>query len=471
MKNNRIKILCSAICVLISLAMLSGCLFSQNPVKYLADSVEESARSYFSDDANKLYDAMEKNGSIEIGLSSVPAELIGDSIDISNVKAKIYYAEDKTALELGAKISGKTYDLTATSNEKEITLSTSLLENAYGINLNNAKKNIKDNEFISGLIGNLGSEDDEDKLSIDDIIDSVKDSYNSAKQLKKFAENYEEKLKDIINKVCEVKKSSEKGGSVVSFTVTIEDATEILKQLYGEFSKDKKLRSFIEENFGEIIKQMGKMKIEDLYSVTDEQIQSFADEYTEKFKGYQLEGEVHVSGKKIVRSASFIVKDSSGNDFAKVEISLEGDVRSASLEYEGGYYSISYEIKADTKQEYKAVVNVTRKEGNTTVTVELGNISYNRETNAYTAVVYANNTPIEIKGTLEVSSSRARFTVNSVKSGEEEVFSGEFYVVLNAKDSMPSAAKGYTDVLTMKEEEFNELAGKLQALIPSVESD
>ena len=146
-------------------------------------------------------------------------------------------------------------------------------------------------------------------------------------------------------------------------------------------------------------------------------------------------------------------------------------MRSASLEYEGGYYSISYEIKADTKQEYKAVVNVTRKEGNTTVTVELGNISYSRETKAYTAVIYVNNNPIEIKGTLEVSSARAHFTVNSVATGGQDVFSGEFYVTLNAKDSMPSAAKGYTDVLTMKEEEFNELAGKLQALIPSVESD
>ena len=140
-------------------------------------------------------------------------------------------------------------------------------------------------------------------------------------------------------------------------------------------------------------------------------------------------------------------------------------------EYDGNTYSVSYEIKADTKKEYKAVINATRKVGNTTTTVELGNISYNRENNAYTAVIYADDTPVEIKGTLEVSSSRARFTITSVSSNGQDVFSGEFYIVLNAKDTMPSAISKYTDILTMKEEDFQALAEKLQALVPSIEPD
>ncbi|MBO4769222.1 MAG: hypothetical protein J5563_00370, partial [Clostridia bacterium] len=333
MKTSKIRIICSAVCIILSLAMLAGCLISQNPVKYLADSVEESARSYFSSDANKLYDALENKGSIEIGLSSIPAALVGTSIDVSNIKAKIYYTEEKTALEFGAQISGKTYDLTVTSSEKEIALKTSLLENAYGINLKNAKKNLKNNEYLSKLIEEAIDSDDENKVSIDNLIDTIRNGYNSAKQLKKFAENYEEKLKDIINNVCEVKKSSEKGGNVIGFTVKVEDTTEILKQLYGEFKKDKKLRSFIEENFGEVIKQSDKT-IDDLYSVTDEQIQSFADEYIDQYKGYRLEGEVHISSKKIVRNAVFNVKDPSGNAIAKVTLALEGDVKSASVEYD-----------------------------------------------------------------------------------------------------------------------------------------
>ncbi|MBO4356040.1 MAG: hypothetical protein J5850_04220, partial [Clostridia bacterium] len=331
----------------------------------------------------------------------------------------------------------------------------------------NAKKNLKNNEYLSKLIDEyLDSEDDENKVSVDNLIDSIRKAYDSAKQLKKFAENYEDTLKDIINKVCEVKKSSEKGGAVVSFTVKAEDANEILKQLYGEFKKDKKLRSFIEENFGEIIKQTDKT-IDDLYSLTDEQIDSIVEEYAEDYKGYKIEGEVHVSSKKIVRTATISLKDPDGNSLAKVNLALEGDVKSASVEYGGEVYTLSYEIKEDTKKEYRAVINATTKEGNTTTTVELGNIYYNRENSAYTAVIYADDTPVEISGTLEVSASNAKFTVTSIVAEGQTVFSGEFYVKLNAKDTMPSDISKYTEILSMKEEDFEALAEKLQSIVPS----
>ncbi len=448
--------------------MLAGCLISQNPVKYLADSVEESARSYFSSDANKLYDALEDKGSIEITLSSLPDALVGSMIDAKDIKLKFYYGNEKTAFEFAAQIDGKNYDLTATSSEKEIAFKTSLLDSAYGINLKNAKKNLKNNDYLSGLVNEMLGEDGEDKISVDDLIDTIRNGYNSAEQLKKFAESYEEKLKDIVNKVCDIKKSSEKGGAVVSFSVKAEDITDVLKQLYGEFKKDKKLRSFIEENLGEIIKA-SDMKIDDLYGLTDEQLQSYADEAVEDFKGYRLEGEVHISSKKIVRSAAIAVKDPNGDAIANVDIQLEGNVKSASVTYNGETYSVSYEIKEDTKKDYKAVLNVTRKIGNTTTTTELGNISYNRENSAYTVVIYADDTPVEIKGTLEVSSSKATFTVTSVLAEGQEVFNGKLSVILNAKDSMPSSIGKYTDILTMKEDDFNALAEKLQNLVPSIE--
>ena len=420
-----------------------------------------------------LYEALKESGSVEIGLSALPAALVGDSVEVNNIKAKIYYDEGMGALELGAQISGKTYDLIATGSEDEITLRTGLLENAYGINFSDAKKNISENEFISGLLGEMfGSEETEDgetKLAVDDIIDSIKKGIDSSKQFGKFAESYGEKIKNIVNNVCEINESAEDGGSVVNFTVKVEDVTEILKQLYGEFRNDAELRSFIEENFGKVFETVD-MPIDFLYSATDEDIQSFSDTYTEQFKGYRLEGEIHFSEDGF-RTASFVVKDASGNDFAKIDISLEGDVKSASLEYDGVYYSISYETKADTEQEYNAVVNLTKKENNVTATVELCNISYNKETGAYTVIIYVEDTAIEIKGTLEVSPSLARFTVNSVKSGEEEVFSGEFYVVVKANDSMPEAAKGYTDILTLNEEGFSELYEKIMEQMPSFEPE
>ena len=486
MKRRRILSLIAAVLMLVT--VLASCMpgekapedTSVKPVETAQEPTETTAEPDVTtepaveDDlpaVRTLYEALKEKGSVEIGLSSLPAGLVDDSVDVGNIKAKIYYAENKSALELGAQISGKTYDLIATISEKEITLRTGLLDGAYGINLDDAKKNIGENEFLSDLLGKVfGSDDGENKPSVDIIIDSLKNSFNSAKQLRIFAGKYGEKLKDIVNKVCEINKSSENGGSVINFTVRVEDAAEILKQLYGEFRNDAELRDFIEANFGEAARQAG-IPIDDLYSLTDEQIRSFADEYTEQFKGYRLEGEIRVSGGNNVLSASFVVKDPSEKDFARIEISLEGDVKTASLEYEGGCYSVSYEIKTDTEQEYNAVVNLTRKENNATVTIELCNISYNKETNAYTAVIYANDAVIKIKGTLEVSPSYARFTVSSVTIDEEEVFSGEFYVILNANDSMPEPAEGYTDILTLSEEDFNDLAEKIMAQMPSFEPE
>ncbi len=492
MKINKNKIICSAICVLLSLTVLAGCQTAEqkpentptDTVKEnvtgsitdkvdetvtdsLTDEVEDSETSYLPEETEKLYKALEKKGSIEIGLSSIPAALVGDSMDISNIRAKVYYNEGNAAFELGAQISGKAYDLNATFSEKEIAFRTSLLEKAYGINLNDAKKNIENNEYISELIGQvLGTEG----MSISDLIDSFQNTLDSAKHFKDVAEDYLEKLKNIVNKICDIKKSLELGGAIVNFTVKVEDVTEIMTQLYGEFKNDAELRSFIENDFGELFQQVG-ISIEEIYNVPDEQIQSLVDQYTEPFKGYRLEGEIHVKSDQSFRNARFTVKDPSGNNFAKADIELEGDVKSVSVEYEGIIYSVSYEIKSDTDKEYNAVVSMTKKEGNTTGTVELFNVSYDKESKAYTSVIYVNDTPIEIKGIFEYSSTHARFAINSVTSNEQELFSGEFYVIVNSDDSIPSAISGYTDILTMKEEDFDELAEKLQAVFPSVEPD
>lgn len=174
--SKKILAMLLAIVMVMGMLSLSGCKAKQKePQELFMNALQMYKDAIEKNEVVKLMNKASTNGSVSVGAQIYPTSALGD-IDM-NLTTYMDQANNATSMVVNLKVGEKTYDAQLLLSDKKFILASTLLENAYGIDLNSAVKNFPTSIFGTkgDNIFNLTEEDEKEALKLlEGLVDSMK---------------------------------------------------------------------------------------------------------------------------------------------------------------------------------------------------------------------------------------------------------------------------------------------------------
>lgn len=315
---------------------------------------------------------MLKKGSLEFSLSKINKGDMNYLEDMS-VDGKMYFSSKAFMLE---DVNVKVRDLKVSadmyvSEDLIYIQEDEILDEAYGIEVENFASNLEDSIFAYGSGSDYAIPD---KDLYEAIIEAMEDPI-SAKEMRKDVKKITKAYgKDIYKIVCEhAEFESEKdevriGGSkekvrVVTVTIDEKAMANIVADVYDYVRDDDKVIEFLEKyesKFQSIIEYSGMEQdsivelYEEMLDNLGENIDEICDEIEDEASELELELITRKSSSKLLK----MTVKSDGDEMISIDVGMDGIKKSNKITLEAAGAELVYEIKTNDKEAYEAVVEV-----------------------------------------------------------------------------------------------------------------
>lgn len=472
-------LIAAAAAVVIILVIVIAAAAGSSPLGLVEKGVNNSIQALEKNDLFSRVSTAAQGGSLEVrcdleGITGYPVD--------GFASAKLYLnSKSKAALVAGVEMDDETmFDASVFLSKDSVAMASETLlgDEAYGISLKKLAKNFEDSVFGPDGAFSLGIELPEDMGSVSD------DAAELAEDLEKVADGLLRKLGKSVNKHAEISKESKaikfNGTEVKTTAVTVsidhESAAEILGDMLDYLRSDKTLKNCLydyADYCASILSEAGIVGDEDpaevideLYETLDEITQEDLDDLEKALKRAGLELEITFnitkSGKQLVKvkcsaelygeKADFTVQAGpSWDELEEITIRVnDGDTIS----------KFSYTVKEDSKEEYSATLKVQE---DSRVLLD-GEFTWNRKKgDFYLELTDRWDDTMGAEGTIEATSKKLEIVIDSVFEYGGKTDLG-LSVILTNSDKMPSMPS-YTEILTMDEDEVEELIYDLQSIL------
>lgn len=465
----------AAAAALVLVAVLVVSLLASSPMKLLGTGIGNSAKAILKDDVVSLATDVLTGGSIEVILNT--EDILPVAASESTTSIKLYTKANAAALTANIQLDKtETVDLGLLLNQKALVIqSQSLLgETAYGVDLKKAPENYMTSEFGPDGEYFLGFEMDEETKK------EMADAEKLAKDTLKISEDAIAAILKAIRGNADISKKADEvslGDKDVKTTaITLEMDHEQLFEACKEVMKyvhtDKALKKYISENIGTILTMSGEAVDEDtnlqdyvdmIYEKLDDimdEIDALAELLEDADASIKLTFYVTKSGKQLI-GVEFRVEAEgetirgyvyAGPDLADLqEISFR-------LNVDDDTFHGSYSIKTDDRKAFEAKLKLVSPDGNCT-----GKLFWDKKEGNFELVFDENDGRwvTTFEGIMEQSGKKTIINLASIDyDGDKEAVS--IGLVIASSDKMPATPK-YTDVLTMRADDFEDLAADIQS--------
>lgn len=468
---NLIALIGGGVVLVVLLAILVTNVFA-SPAKKFRNGIVRSAAAISGSEAVKTITNVTKGGSISLtaDLSQMKELMSGMKLDAELCASLIFKKDTGSMLSLDAKVNDKSVlDASLWLTKSDLALSSTALlgKTNYGINLKNIDKNLSKSVFNPDNDTNYAL-----PQSIYDELTSLLDTSKMEKIQKdseKVSLKVANKLFDLLDQHGKITSKSEKISlgekdyDTTAVTITL-DAPAIKKVAEGMISfleKDGDVKNLMKQisELGENTENISQ----EFYDILDEAKDGLDDleeelEDTEiTITGYlkgsylmQLELDADNDGQK--NSTRFTI----GPDPKNPEV-----IEYYSKDYRNRITTITYKLNTETsKDKYEATI--TAKSGPKGDLNTLAKIDINWDKKDGDFSISESSSKIKLTATVKKSGSDTIIDLGKITPpyGDSISLKG-IRITLSQKASFPSVPK-YTDVLTLKEEEMDDLMEEIQ---------
>lgn len=477
---NKIAIIAIAVCAAILLCGLTVLSLSANdPLAMIGNAVEKSFTAAEKSELAKHYESVFNGGSIEVAGSAekLTETTLGVGIDL-DASAKLYFDLKNAKLAAAVNTTLDEEELVGVEiygDESMIAVACDALfgGTAYGIDLEDIVKNFEDSVFGEDGIYSLGL----DMETIETYLETVETSEKMTKDAEKVIEKLMKAVSKSVKEHAEIEKvkgtvrvsGEDVNTNDVIVTIDGEALAMIVTDVLEYVAEDKNLRNFIEDNAETILASVsGEVDMD-----ADDMIDTFYDGLEEALDSIDdLEDEVEDAAIVFVANIGRSNGQLIGAEF---EVEYDGETItevsfvcgpnwkeiteiSAKVETYGEKYTVSLEVEENTKETLEVVFKA--KEGSETIVrADLawekkdGDFEISAENGGY--VLFS------LEGELVRSGKKSTLTLDTLRSGEAEIELGEIVLTVSESDKAPKI-NSYKDILTMSEDEIEELLTEIQ---------
>lgn len=468
---NLIALIGGCVVLVALLALLVTSVFA-SPAKKLRNGVTRSASAISGSEVVKTMTNVTEGGAISLtaDLSQMSALLGGMKLD-AELGAMLFFKKDTgAALILDAQVDSKSLasgTLWATKNDLVLSSTALLGKTNYGINLKNVNKNLEKSVF--------NPDNDTDYALPQSTYDELTALLDMSKMEKiqkdseKVGLKVANKLFDLLEQHGKITSKSEKislgekdyGTTAVTITLDGPAIRKVAEGMISFLEKDgdvknlMKLISELGENTEEVSEEFYDALKEAEESLDD--LEKELDDTEIAITGYlkgsylvQLELDVDSDGQK--NSIRFTI----GPDPKNPEV-----IEYYSKDYRNGITTITYELDTETsKNEYKATITAKSGTKGSMSTLAKIDISWDKKEGNFSITESTSNT--KLTATVKKSGSDTIIDLGKITTPNGDSISLKgIRITLSQKASFPSVPK-YTDVLTLKEDEMDDLIEEIQ---------
>ncbi|MCQ2427699.1 MAG: hypothetical protein MJ137_04775 [Clostridia bacterium] len=447
-----------ALLLCVSAFSLVSCTATESAKTLFQKGLSRTAAKYENIDVVSTVEKIATGGSVEFLVDDI--EIDEDTKGNASVKFFANTSKNTAAVILNAKLGEDKYDAAAyiSSSAAVVKFEKLLGKDAYGINFSKAEKNLKTSVF--------GPDSDSDYAVSEEIYNQILDaikSFNDAKNVEKDAKSlsdkYIKKLYKLISDNASFEKEnsettvlSEKNVPCTVVTVKVDDKclTKVVSELWKDAKKDSALKKFIDAN---VIAQTPYEDVGDLYDAIDEIVDGMVDSLEDSGVNFTLKYYLNKSSGAIMKAE---VSTKAGGE--KVAYGIELGINFKDFEGIKVYTKVGtstdyiwLKVVENNKEGMKLSLEATMK-GVPAVTVK-----YTKEDGIVKITVSDDGDETVIKMSYKKKSSTYTFGLESVTvNGEKATLPGKISVIVNTKAKAPSAPSKYVDILTMKEDSFED---------------
>ena len=441
---------------------------SKDPEKQIVESMQKTMAAIGLTTSDVLAKAMEK-GEITIELGN-------------DVKTTLYTNAEKKQyvdhLFIKDQDSGQKVDLDLYYKDKEIAIEAPAFfgEGAYGVNLNDFKKDLKDSILLEMMETDYDTFMDENEEAFDKLMELLDELGKTENKSLLELKTEIDKVMDQVQVTASDAEIEIDGTKIKVVDVTYAMTTEHIRDLTEVFFDwyDDQLKSFEEMDASDLIELESDVDIDDIRDELEDVLDEIdgtcnitfsintENEYISKIN-VDMDGEVDEENITVDMTITLGADPSKTNKMSLVVNMTNPDGDEAEM-------SIVYEKVKDEGSKYEADITFETDGFGDDVEMEI-NVKYDRDTKDFRVTMEANDSELEINGAYEGTESKLTVEIEtiSVDGDEEEV---GLKLVAEATDgkSMPDMPK-YENLLKMSEEDFLELAEKIEDLSGGVEPE
>ncbi|MBQ8806268.1 MAG: hypothetical protein IJZ68_07285 [Bacteroidaceae bacterium] len=464
MKSTK-KVLSLLLAVVMMVGMLAGCNAKKDPAELFVnalnmyhDAVEENALV-------KLMNQAAEGGSVAVKMESGE----GEDKTVVNMTTYLNAAGNAASLVLNIEAEGQKIDAQMTLNQKKVTLGTSLLKDAYGIDLEKAKEN-----FPTSLFGTKGANMLElDEESEAELLAALDEFATAMKKEAKDVDLYDvlmNALKENATFAADTKTpvtidGKEVKNTTVTATMTKNNVKSIVNKMIAELEAQELVDEFLTQ-YNEEAKAEAEWSGEE--AVTYENMNAVIDAMFED-KGDE---DVVLTMKMVLdaKHDAIMIFEVTAEETVKVELGADPkNVTKVVVSYPTEEYPVdstepvtkveklTIDIKkSSTSDEYKML----DEDGNGLTVV------INKAHKEVTfAAVEENKTLSDDAYSFKYELTDKLFSFTMTDEGDEWNEPSTITVTVNAKAESPVKHDNYKDLLTMTEEDFQKLMEELAPIL------
>lgn len=469
----------AVILVIAVVACIVAAVIGRNPTVKVGRAIKASIRAAEANETVDTVISTIETGSVGIegDLKALTSSLIGLEID-AGVRFKAYFNtknRSEAAAEAAVMMNGDDLaDVSFYSDGKSAALSSEALfgKKSYGFKFADVDKKFDDSVFGPDGAYSIGIE----KEDLSRILDTVGGLGDSKGETKKLAEDT---VKDILTMAVKHAKTKTENGSVstgstevktsdVTMTLAGEDLRDFVLDAVDYLRKNKDIRGFLEKTFDE---ENGvpyiTFDVEEFYDELDEMYESVKETDKEELEDVSLTVIFHISksnGQLI--GLDLITEDAGGG--ISVSAVAAPDWKSPTyirFKFDDGFEPIDLRYTAeDEKDGYSGKLTV-KSDGKD---VFSGSVSWNKDDGDFTLKASSYSWWTEsmeevfsLKGNLDKNGGTSVYTLKSLEIEGTSVRLNGIVLTLKESDKMP-VIKEYTDLLTISEDEMEDLASDIE---------
>jgi len=445
-----------------------------DPMNQVQAAWENSAKAYTKNDTVKDATDFLSGGSLELSgnLEKLTESAMGFPLDM-DASAKIYIDASKMAAAAEAKVSmegSEILDGVVYISDEDIAVASEALlgKTAYGVDLTKLAKNLENSVFGEDGAYALGI--DEEMLA--EMQKTLEGQEDMQKDLLKIVADLTKTLKKSVKDHAEFVRGKDeiKFGDKTVKTKTIavvldgEAIAEIAEDVLMYAEKNSRIEKFINKYAYLLAADMGMDEDEfaDMFYEGIDDLLDSVDDLEDAMEDAQAELLFHISrsGKEIIGAELTLEADGGGD----VKLSLIcgptwKELTEITLKVDDGYSknSISFEVKENTGKVYEALFRVKE---DTYVAAE-AKVEWDKKEGDLKLSISSDGDEVTLRGNLQTKRNTWILVLESVSMDDEKVSLGDITLTLRTSDKMP-AVKKYEDILTMDEDELEDLIADLQ---------
>ncbi len=428
--------------------------------KFTPENNVNDALSSFINNASKAVsvemDASKALGAVaSISGGNDAAELLKDA----KLSGKLYFENGKVAAVGNVALAGAATDLSVFVDSGKVIIKTAMLDNAYGVDLNNIENNLK-GSLLETAIG-------KDKLDL--IFSTVSKAELDAMALLedagKLVEKYIGTISTSIENGAELSMTdNENGGKTVTVKFGTEALEKLINDVYSTVKSDSELKTFINK----LADMTGKGEGSDISFEADDEIADFISEMKEVkpvFDITYVTDKDDCASKISVKFSAFAGGENEGAIICDIDLLSDGGYVVVMRSEGAAADSISemkfeYKVTSNTEDsfvaEYKSTVDGEE--------VIACGISYSPKTGSYTetvcALVDGEKQTVTINGLCSISADKIMFTVDSVSADNKTINLG-IDITVKTNDTMPSTPASFVEIAKITEQEIVDILTEL----------